>query len=82
MSGQHFSRSSEVAHLVAAVKKLPAEEVLETYGIEIDERGVVWDTLYEEEFMNVRAWAVFTVEQEAADDEYEEDESRWTDDEH
>lgn len=65
---KRFSPSSEVAHLVAEVRRLNPEQVLETYGIEINDRGVVWDTLYEEEFLNLRQWAVFTVEQEHAED--------------
>lgn len=67
-----FSPSSEVAHLVAEVRRLTPEQILDVYGIEINERGIVWDTLYEEEFLNIREWAKFTVEQDNLDDDEDE----------
>ncbi len=78
MGGRHFSRSSEVAHLVAEVNRLPADQLLEIYGIELDplllkyKQGLVYDTLYDKFFKTVYDWAAFTVDQES-EDEYDDD---------
>lgn len=85
MSGKHFSRSSEVAHLVAEVNRSSAEELLEIYGIELDplllkyKQGIVFDTLYDKFFKTVHEWAAFTVDQEHIDDEYDDEYSKYDD---
>lgn len=82
MRGRHFSHSSEVAHLVAEVNRLSAEEILETYGIELDpmllkyNQGFVYDTLENKFFKTIREWAVFTVEQDAINDEQDDEYDR------
>lgn len=78
MRGQH-SRSSEAAHLVAEVNRLSSEELLEIYGIELDpllvkyNRGLVYDTLYDKFFKTIREWAVFIVEQDSLEDDFEDE---------
>jgi len=86
---RRYSPSSEVAHLVSEVSRLSAEELMETYGIELDplllkyKQGLVYDTLYDKFFKTVREWAVFTVEQDSLYDEDEDDRytGKWDDDE-
>lgn len=86
MSGRHFSRSSEVAHLVAEVNRLSVEENLEVHGIDIDRIGVrpteehIFDTLYEEYFKTVHDWAAFTVDQESNEyDDFDDKYSKYDD---
>ena len=82
MSGTQFSRSSEVAHLVAEIRRMTIEEALEIYGVEIHPDKTVFDTAYEEEFKNLNEWAAFVVSQEM--DEWEdkdEDTSKWSEEE-
>lgn len=77
MSNRHFSRSSEIAHLVAEVNRLSVEDNLEIYGIDIDRMGVrsndqfIHDTLYDKYFKTIHDWAAFTVDQESGDDEFD-----------
>lgn len=84
MSRGHFSRSSQVAHLVDEVNRLSLEENLETYGIELDplllknKQGLVYDTLYDKYFKTIREWAVFTIEQDSIEDE-EDDYDKYDD---
>lgn len=79
MRGQQFSRSSEAAHLVTEVNRLSVEENLETYGIEIDRLGLkesrefIFDTLYNKYFRTVREWALFTIEQDSLEDNFDDD---------
>lgn len=86
MSGKHFSRSSEVAHLVAEVNRLSVEENLEVHGIDIDRIGArpaeeyIFDTLYEEYFKTVHEWAAFTVDQESNEyDDFDDKYSKYDD---
>ena len=73
MSGQRFSRATEITHLVAEVTRLSVEENLETYGIELDRMGLnhsdefVYDTLYDKYFKTIHEWAAFTVDQESSE---------------
>jgi len=84
---KRFSPSSEVAHLVAEVNRLSAEELLETYGIELDpmlvkyKKKLVYDTLYDKWFNTIREWAVFTVEQDSAEYEDDDDDYGYEDEE-
>ena len=84
---RRFSPSSEVAHLVAEVNRLSPEELMEVYGIELDpmlqkyNQGFVYDTLYDKFFKTVREWAVFTVDQEHADDVEDDEDYGYEDEE-
>lgn len=81
MSGRHFSRASEIAHLVAEVNRLSVEENLETHGIDIDRVKArssdqfIHDTLYNEYFKTIHDWAAFTIDQES--NEYDDDDDKY-----
>jgi len=79
---RRYSPSSEIAHLLAEIKGLTKEELLDIHGIEINEDKTVYDTAWEETFKNTQAWAAFVVEQEMLDygdeDEYD---NKWDEDE-
>jgi hypothetical protein len=80
---RRFNASSEVAHLLAEVRQLTPEEVLEAHGIEIDiVDKTVYDATYEQTFKNIQAWAQFVVAQE--NDEFEDEDefsSQWDENE-
>jgi hypothetical protein len=62
-NGQH-SRSSEVAHIIAEVRRMTPEEIIETYGIQLLDDGKVLDITYDEEFKNIPEWAAWSVAEE------------------
>lgn len=85
---RRYSPSSEAAHLVAEVNSLSADECLEIYGIEFDplllknKQGFVYDTMYDKHFKSVQEWAVFSVQQDSAEfDDEDEYDNKWNDDE-
>lgn len=79
---RRYSPSSEIAHLLAEIRGLTNEELLDIHGIELREDKTVFDLAFEQEFKNVQAWATFVVEQENQDfgdeDEYD---NKWNEDE-
>ncbi len=79
---RRYSPSSEIAHILAEVRRMSPEEIMDTYGIEISEDKTVFDTAWEQTFKSVQMWAAFVVEQESGDyDEDEYDTGKWDDDE-
>ncbi len=74
MSRGHFSRSSEIAHLIAEVRRITAVEALDVYGIEFVQigklNGKVFDTTTEQEYENLNEWAQAVVDEDL--DEYAE----------
>lgn len=79
---RRYSPSSEITHLLAELRGLTNEEILDIHGIEIKEDKTVFDLAFEREFKNVQAWATFVVEQENQDfDSEEEYDNKWTEDE-
>lgn len=80
MSHGRHNVSSEVAHLVAEIRRLSPEAIFETHGITIESDKTVYDTAYERIFKNVNEWAKFVVQQDM--DEWDEDEdtiNEWDD---
>lgn len=75
MSGRHFSRSSEVAHLIADVRRMTPEDVLETYGIKILPDHQVFDVTFDETYKNLSEWAQACIDGE--DDDYDDDEDKY-----
>jgi len=66
----HAVNSHEIMFIVNEVKRLGEDEVKDLYGIELLEKGKVYDPTYNKTFDTVAEWAGFNVEQD--DLEYEE----------
>ena len=78
---RHHSRSSEVAHIVAEVRRMFPEDAFDAYGIEILEDGRIIDTTYDQEFKTLHEWAAWSVDQESAyDDEDLYDTGKYSED--
>ncbi len=79
---RRYSPSSEIAHILAEVRRMSPDQIMDTYGIEIYEDKTVFDTAWEQTFKSVQAWATFVVEQESGDfDEDDYDAGKWDEDE-
>lgn len=82
MSYGRHNASSEVAHLVADVRRMTAEQALEAHGIEINADKTVYDSTYEKSFKNINEWAAYVVKEET--NEWDEDSdhysNKWDDD--
>jgi hypothetical protein len=82
MSHGRHNASSEVAHLVAEIRRLTPEQALEIHGIELNSDRTVFDTAYEQAFKNLNEWAAFVVAQEMSDEDEDDYETgKWSDDE-
>lgn len=86
MSHGRHNASSEVAHLVAEVRQMTAEQALESYGLVLPQwdtfTTAVYDTAYEQEFKNINEWAKYVIAQEMLeDDEDDQYAGKWNDDE-
>ena len=82
MSRSRHNASSEVAHLVAEVRRVSVEQALEIHGIEIRPDKTVFDTAYEQTFKNLNEWASYVVAQEMSEDDDDDyDTGKWSDDE-
>jgi len=66
----HAVNSQEIAYTVNEVKRLDNDEVKSLYGIELLDKGRVYDPTYDKSFDTVAQWAEFNIEQD--DVEYEE----------
>lgn len=66
----HGVIAQEVAFVIGEVHRLSEEEVKSLYGIELLEKGKVYDPTYNKTFDTVGEWAAFSLEQD--DVEYEE----------
>lgn len=77
MSQGHFSRSSEIAHLLAEVRRMSAQELYDSYGIEFvavgKTTGPVYDTTSDEEYKDLNEWAQAVVDEERSEYEYEDE---------
>ena len=71
MSRNHASTAHEVNHLVQEVQRLSDDEIQNLYGIEIRDKGVIFDPTYDMTFTSIGEWAEFNVEQDHV--EYSED---------
>lgn len=72
MSHGHRNASSEIAHLVAEIRKSTPEEILADHGIVILGNTNVYDPTENRTFVSINAWAAYVVQQEI--DEWEDDE--------
>lgn len=80
MSQGHFSRSSEIAHLVAEVRRMSPQERRDIHGMEIHDDGTVSDETLDDTFKNIQTWAQAVVESDTdefdeynTDDDYDEE---------
>jgi hypothetical protein len=78
---RRYSPSSEIAHLLAELRGMTNEEILDIHGIEINEDKSVYDLAYDQTFKNVQTWATFVVEQENSDYEDEDEYGKWDEEE-
>lgn len=65
MSKSHCS-STQVLHDIQA---LPQEDIVELYGIEVNEDGSIFDPMENRTFTNLLEWATF-IDQQEADENY------------
>lgn len=74
MSKHHNSTAHQTSHLLKLVKdcKTP-EEMYDLHGITIEQDGSVIDSTYNKQFKNIGDWALFVIEQEQGEEEYEDD---------
>ncbi len=79
MSHGRHNASSEIAHLLAEIRRMTAEEAFENHGIEIQADKLVYDSTYEQTFNNVQEWAAFVIEQERDnwEDDFDRDSNKW-----
>lgn len=75
MSRGHFSRSSEISHLIAQVRRMTPEDVLEAYGIKFLPDGTIWDVTFEENYKNINEWAQACVDEENS--EYDDTDDKY-----
>ena len=67
MSKHHVSHTQ--SRVMNDVRTLPAEELVDLYGIEISEDGSVFDPTENRKFQSVSEWAQYIAEQDS-DDNY------------
>ena len=65
----HSVIAHEVTYIVSEISRLSEEEVKSTYGIELLEKGKVFDPTYDKEFETIGEWATFNVEQDEVETE-------------
>lgn len=66
----HSAIAQEVTYLINEINRLSDEEIKILYGIELIEKGKVFDTTYDRTFDSINEWAMFNIEQD--DIEFEE----------
>lgn len=83
MSRGHFSRSQEIAHLVADVRRMTPEQVMDTHGIQILANGQVYDATFEETYKNISEWAQASLEDEGSEfDDLDDKYSKYDDEDY
>lgn len=57
MTHKHYhTNQSSVVH---AIKTLPIFEIVQQYGIEIEDNGHIWDVVEQRRFTTLEDWAVY-----------------------
>lgn len=81
MSHGRHNASSEVAHLVADVRRMSKEDAYQIHGIEIRTDGSVYDSTDDRRFRNLNEWAsyVISLEGDEWEDEYDRHSNKWED---
>ena len=73
MSKGHHSTVNTVEHMTHDVDTMSKEELEDTYGIKIDENGLVLDLAYNKTFKDVYEWVQFEAEQDEFEQQQEDD---------
>lgn len=71
MSRHHAAHSGDVNHILNDIDEMDRSEAETIYGIIFQEKGKVFDTMYNREFSSLREWAELTYAEDEL--EYEED---------
>lgn len=67
MSRHHTSNTQEIEHMVMDAKNMSDQELKDTYNIEREDDGSIFDTMLNQTFKDARDWANFIVDQDGSE---------------